>query len=280
MSDAPLPVTTEAATATPASTNTADNTSKSTLFVRGLPYEATSAQLEEFFSEVGPVRSCFVVLDRSAEQIATEDGDDKTKGIAEAASAKAPLKNKGFGFVQFVLPEDADKAINDLRGTKFLKQRPLIMEKAVKKSQEDGDKPKKEFKPKPKTEKAKQPKKDVTDEEPKEKNYSFQTVVLKGLNKEITKKHIYKKARKSGDVKEIIYPVSVKPEVAEGEAPGEETIEEGTAHIIYNTAALAATAVQQLDGHIFKGSALHATLLQSPSVYKRCRLIVRNLPWK
>lgn len=141
-------------------------------------------------------------------------------------------------------------------------------------------------------------------------SYSFQTVVLKGLNKEITKKHIYKKARKSGDVKEIIYPVSVKAE-AEGEAQGEEKIEEGTgmtdrrsilkeivdhilhsrpsantrhilylAHIIYNTAALAATAVQQLDGHIFKGSALHATLLQSPSVYKRCRLIVRNLPWK
>jgi len=47
------------------------------------------------------------------------------------------------------------------------------------------------------------------------------------LNKEITKKHIYKKARKSGDVKEIIYPVSVKSE-AEGEAQSEEQIEEGT----------------------------------------------------
>ncbi|KAF9307095.1 RNA recognition motif-containing protein [Mortierella antarctica] len=276
MSDTPSTVAAEApaSSTTPTSTST-DNTSKSTLFVRGLPYEATSAQLEEFFGEVGPVRSCFVVLDRSAEQIATEDGGAE-KGTA--AAAKAPLKNKGFGFVQFVLPEDADKAINELRGTKFLKQRPLIMEKAVKKSHEEGDKPKKEFKPKPKTEKPKQPKKEET-EEPKEKNYSFQTVVLKGLNKEITKKHIYKKARKSGDVKEIIYPVSVKAE-AEGEAQGEEKIEEGTAHIIYNTAALAATAVQQLDGHIFKGSALHATLLQSPSVYKRCRLIVRNLPWK
>ncbi|KAF9377712.1 RNA recognition motif-containing protein [Podila verticillata] len=278
MSDTPSTVAAEApASSTPTSTST-DNTSKSTLFVRGLPYEATSAQLEEFFSEVGPVRSCFVVLDRSAEQIATEDGGAE-KGTA--AAAKAPPKNKGFGFVQFVLPEDADKAINELRGTKFLKQRPLIMEKAVKKSHEEGDKPKKEFKPKPKAEKPKQPKqpKKEETEEPKEKNYSFQTVVLKGLNKEITKKHIYKKARKSGDVKEIIYPVSVKSE-AEGEAQSEEQIEEGTAHIIYTTAALAATAVQQLDGHIFKGSALHATLLQSPSVYKRCRLIVRNLPWK
>lgn len=122
-----------ASSTTPTSTST-DNTSKSTLFVRGLPYEATSAQLEEFFGEVGPVRSCFVVLDRSAEQIATEDGGVE-KGTA--AAAKAPPKNKGFGFVQFVLPEDADKAINELRGTKFLKQRPLIMEKAVKKSRKE-----------------------------------------------------------------------------------------------------------------------------------------------
>jgi len=141
MSDSPAPAvaeatapTTEAKTTTPITDS--DNTSKSTLFVRGLPYEATSAQLEEFFSEVGPVRSCFVVLDRSAEQIAAESpsGEDNKAGTAAAATAKAPLKNKGFGFVQFVLPEDADKAIEELRGTKFLKQRPLIMEKAVKKT--------------------------------------------------------------------------------------------------------------------------------------------------
>ncbi|KAG0312435.1 RNA recognition motif-containing protein [Linnemannia gamsii] len=288
MSDTPAPVVAETAATTTATTGE-ENTSKSTLFVRGLPYEATSAQLEAFFSEIGPVRSCFVVLDRSAEQIAAEapSSEDNKAGIAAAAAtaAKTTPKNKGFGFVQFVLPEDADKAINELRGTKFLKQRPLIMEKAVKKSHDGEDKPKKEFKPKPKADKpkndkAKQAKKDET-EEPKEKNYSFQTVVLKGLGKDITKKHIYKKVRKSGEVKEVIYPVITKaPEAAEGEQKGEDQVEEGTAHIIYSTAALAAQAVQALDGHIFKSCALHAALLASPSVYKRCRLIVRNLPWK
>ncbi|KAG0054290.1 RNA recognition motif-containing protein [Gryganskiella cystojenkinii] len=279
MSDSPAPAVAEATTTTTTTTSadSTDNTSKSTLFVRGLPYEATSAQLEEFFSEVGPVRSCFVVLDRSAEQIAAESPAGEDKGTAAAATAKAPLKNKGFGFVQFVLPEDADKAIQELRGTKFLKQRPLIMEKAVKKAQDGEERPKKEFKQKPKADKPKQAQKEVT-EEPKEKNYSFQTVVLKGLGKDITKKHIYKKVRKSGEVKEVIFPVIVKP--AEGEESTEEKIEEGTAHIIYSTAALAATAVQHLDGHIFKSCALHAALLASPSVYKRCRLIVRNLPWK
>ncbi|KAG0076977.1 RNA recognition motif-containing protein [Linnemannia elongata] len=271
MSDTPAPVVAETATTTTA-TAAEENTSKSTLFVRGLPYEATSAQLEAFFSEVGPVRSCFVVLDRSAEQIAAESpsSEDNKSGIAAAAAtaAKTTPKNKGFGFVQFVLPEDADKAINELRGTKFLKQRPLIMEKAVKKSHDGEDKPKKEFKSKakadkPKNDKPKQAKKEET-EEPKEKNYSFQTVVLKGLGKDITKKHIYKKVRKAGEVKEVIYPVITKAlEAAEGEQKGEDQVEEGTGR-----SGLGWTYFQV------------AALLASPSVYKRCRLIVRNLPWK
>ncbi|KAF9397439.1 RNA recognition motif-containing protein [Mortierella sp. AD011] len=285
MSDTPAPAVADVTTATSSTATSAEeNTSKSTLFVRGLPYEATSAQLEAFFSEIGPVRSCFVVLDRSAEQIAAEEqeGEKNKAGIAATAAAKAPPKNKGYGFVQFVLPDDADKAINDLRGVKFLKQRPLIMEKAVKKSHDGEEKPKKEFKPKPKASKPKKTNETTEEsEEPKEKNYSFQTVVLKGLSKDITKKHIYKKVRKVGDVMEVIFPVYVKePESASEEEKSEKTVEEGTAHVIYNTAYLASSAVQALDGHIFKGCALHATLLASPSVYKRCRLIIRNLPWK
>ncbi|KAF8955152.1 RNA recognition motif-containing protein [Entomortierella lignicola] len=284
MSDTPAPTVADATTNPSTTAPAEENTSKSTLFVRGLPYDATSAQLEAFFSEVGPVRSCFVVLDRSAEQTAAEapEGEDNKAGIAAAAAAKGPQKNKGYGFVQFVLPDDADKAINDLRGVKFLKQRPLIMEKAVKKSHDGEEKPKKEFTPKPKSSKPKKTKETPEEsEEPKEKNYSFQTVVLKGLSKDITKKHIYKKVRKVGDVMEVIFPVYIKEsESTEGEDKSEKTVEEGTAHVIYNTAYLASSAVQALDGHIFKGCALHATLLASPSVYKRCRLIVRNLPWK
>lgn len=60
-------------------------------------------------------------------------------------------------------------------------------------------------------------------------SYSFQTVVLKGLGKDITKKHIYKKVRKAGEVKEVIYPVITKaPEATEGEQKGEDQVEEGT----------------------------------------------------
>ena len=137
MSDTPAPVVAETSNAA-ATATVEDNTSKSTLFVRGLPYDATSAQLEEFFSEVGPVRSCFVVLDRSAEQEAAESstasGEETGIAAAAAKAAKGPLKNRGYGFVQFVLPEDADKALDELRSTKFLKQKPLLMEKAKKRT--------------------------------------------------------------------------------------------------------------------------------------------------
>jgi len=55
------------------------------------------------------------------------------------------------------------------------------------------------------------------------------------LGKDITKKHIYKKVRKAGDVKEVIYPVMIKP--AEGEESTEEKVEEGTGNEPYTWTA-------------------------------------------
>ncbi len=41
--------------------------SQSTLFVRNLPYDATAAQLEEMFSDIGPVRKCYIVTDSGSQ---------------------------------------------------------------------------------------------------------------------------------------------------------------------------------------------------------------------
>jgi nucleolar protein 4 len=94
-----------------------DPLAKLTLFVRGLPFEATSKDLEDFFGEIGPIRKCFVVTDRS---IAPIEGQ--------------PPKNKGFGYVHYALEEDAQSAISKLKNVKF-QGRKLKIELAKRKSE-------------------------------------------------------------------------------------------------------------------------------------------------
>lgn len=68
---------------------------KSTVFVRGVGFGSSPAEFEAFFSEVGPVRTSFLVKD------------------------KGQTGHKGFGFVQYALPEDAQKAAAELHNTEF-----------------------------------------------------------------------------------------------------------------------------------------------------------------
>jgi len=59
---------------------------RSTLFVSNLPYTVTSVDLQTLFSDIGPVRSAFVVQDK------------ETKA------------SKGVGYVSFAIKEDAQRA--------------------------------------------------------------------------------------------------------------------------------------------------------------------------
>ena len=65
------------------------------LFVGGLPYDATDAQLSELFAKAGKVESVNIII-------------DKFSG-----------RSKGFGFVEMATEEEAQKAIQTLNGTKM-----------------------------------------------------------------------------------------------------------------------------------------------------------------
>ncbi|KAJ1914620.1 RNA recognition motif-containing protein [Mycoemilia scoparia] len=245
----------------------------STLFVRKIPRDATSSELEEFFSEIGPVRSCFVVEDKGGDG-GSDDKDegpdqedassDNPKADKSKSSPQKAFANRGFGFVQFVLADDAQRAISELDSTPFKGSSPLRLEFAMKKRakvDEQNDVPRKDTRVK-KTEEPKQKK--------KENNIQQKTIVIDEIGERTTKKHVYKKVRKFGEVKTVIFPVE---KAAEEDSTGR------TAHVTFAEQRDAVKAVKMLDKHTFMGSVLKV-MLKTVIEDKSCRLIVRNLPFK
>ena len=66
---------------------------KSGVFVRGISFAVDQQAVEAAFANVGPIRKCFLIQEKGQE------------------------KHKGYGFVQFAIPEDADRAVKELHNT-------------------------------------------------------------------------------------------------------------------------------------------------------------------
>uniref|UniRef100_A0A8D2AYH0 RNA-binding protein 28 n=1 Tax=Sciurus vulgaris TaxID=55149 RepID=A0A8D2AYH0_SCIVU len=101
-----------------------------TLFVGRLPPSARSEQLEELFSQVGPVKQCFVVTEKGSKVC------------------------RGFGYVTFSMPEDVQKALKEITTFEGCKISVTVAKKKLrnkskeKKKNENSESPKKELKPK------------------------------------------------------------------------------------------------------------------------------------
>lgn len=93
------------------STTSEDGLDHKTLFVRSIPFEATSEELSEFFSQFVPVKHAVIVTDNEH-------------------------KSRGFGFVSFTLDDDCLTALVESRKTKF-KGRLLRVDVAKRRDRKD-----------------------------------------------------------------------------------------------------------------------------------------------
>ncbi|KAJ1796971.1 RNA recognition motif-containing protein, partial [Coemansia sp. RSA 2399] len=255
---------------------------KSTLFVRGVPKDATGEELEEFFSNIGPVRSCFVVADNSTttpdsnKDSADADTSEKSKKD-DAAEKPVSSKNRGFGFVQFVLAEDATRAIGELAEVKFRGGRKLMLDFAMKKGVPDQERPKGGFDASRGQPGSKASAK-IKVQKPQRiagKKIESRTIIVGGIAKGATKHQLIKKVKKSGVPHSVVYP-------APFDGATEEQLQDGaggTAFITYETHSMAQKAVRALNNHTYKGAKISAKL-KPEYLDKNARLIVRNLPFK
>ncbi|SPC65615.1 related to Nucleolar protein NOP4 [Ustilago sp. UG-2017b] len=205
----------------------------STLFISRLPYTATTTDLQTMFSEIGPLKRAFVVTDQ------------ETK------------KSKGVGYVTFAIPEDANTALEQLQdrsldgGSRriqitFADQKdPTGNKRLTVKADPDSPSASK----RPRTDASKPPRSIAAIRE-KDAD-AVRTVILSGLagcSPAPDSKQIYKRARKIGDVENVIYQYTSSPNP------------DDVAHVIFRTPNHAITAVEKLHAHIFKGVQISAIL--------------------
>ncbi|XP_062020537.1 uncharacterized protein LOC133736937 isoform X2 [Rosa rugosa] len=289
----------------------------STVFVSNLPYSFTNSQLEETFSEVGPIRRCFMV------------------------TKKGSTEHRGFGFVQFAVTTDADRSVELKNGVsvggrkiavKHAMHRAPFEQRRSKKDQgseldetmnskngKDGDNPKEgngasnldtreikldktmkskndkdagnlkkekdasKLEEKEKTVKSRKPVAPCKDVVAKvggsEKQRVARTVIFGGLLNAGMAEDVHRQAREVGDVCSITYPF-----------PREELQQHGLVQdgckmdasaVLYNSVKSAHASVAMLHQKEIKGGIVWARQLGGEgSKTRKWKLIVRNLPFK
>ncbi|KAJ1923665.1 RNA recognition motif-containing protein [Tieghemiomyces parasiticus] len=224
---------------------------KAQLFVRGIPYSATNAELEEFFSDIGPVRSCFAVADPNAQEQDDEDED------------AAPVRrNKGYGFVQYAIPDDAAEAIKELPSRKF-KGRTLLIEFAIARTRAEE---KSETRKKVKTYID-----DAKDSQADKRENPQHVLLVKGIPRKIQHPALRKDFRKFGDIKHLAYPFKQE------ESP-DDTENTRAAALYFETIGYAKRALRLINKAELEGKALTAAYL--PPGAQMTQVFVHNLDFR
>ncbi|KXS19840.1 hypothetical protein M427DRAFT_28735 [Gonapodya prolifera JEL478] len=254
--------------------------SRTTLFVRNVPFDASSDELAQFFSEIGPTRNCFVVSARQKRDI-----NSVPVAVPSEAPPETPTTNRGIGFVQFALPEDAQRAIDKLKDVKFRGVRKLKLDFAQSRHAQ-ADRESRPAKPPPVPKPARSSSAAVaaaaagTKPNPPSKiakpHSHLNSILVFNLSSipNLTKNHLRKKLRKYGELVELEFPLR---DVTGGTSSD-------VARATFPTPTAARNAATRLTGHVFKGAVIKVVLEERPDTGNRgkgreARLVVRNLPF-
>lgn len=107
------------------STNGSTDDSKTNLIVNYLPQNMTQEEFKSLFGSIGEIESCKLVRDKitgTHRFVLSKVPQQSVRTIAHATVALlslSPGQSLGYGFVNYVDPNDADKAINTLNGLKL-----------------------------------------------------------------------------------------------------------------------------------------------------------------
>ncbi|KAF8013520.1 hypothetical protein BT93_I1382 [Corymbia citriodora subsp. variegata] len=256
--------------------------SPSTVFVSNLPYSFTKAQLEETFSDVGPIRRCFMV------------------------TKKGSNEHRGFGFVQFAVAEDANRSIESKNGSlvggrkigvKNAMHRAPLEQRRAKANQDDAEEPKKAKDSKPHgtiepalelqekdrpvvSQKAATLCRNLSDNEKcSEKQRVARTVIFGGLVSAKMADQVHSKAKEIGTVCSVSYPLPEKDLEQHGLA--QDGCRMDASAVLFTSVKSARSVVAMLHQKEINGVAVWARQLGGEgSKTQKWKLIIRNLPFK
>ncbi|KAE8729147.1 epoxide hydrolase 2-like [Hibiscus syriacus] len=256
--------------------------SPSTVFVTNLPYSFTNSQLEETFSDVGPIRRCFMV------------------------TKKGSTEHRGFAFVQFAVAEDANRAIELKNGSsvggrkiavKYAMHRAPLEQRRSKTTQDDATNTKNDDgcltstveehgSSLPKLEKPVQPRKsatlcsDLVDKgNCSEKQRVARTVIFGGLHNAGMAEDVHRRAKEIGTVCAVTYPVPIEELKQHGLA--QDGCKMDASAVLFTSVKLARNAVAMLHQKEIHGGIVWARQLGGEgSKTQKWKLIIRNLPFK
>ncbi|XP_061486981.1 ELAV-like protein 2 isoform X1 [Rhineura floridana] len=97
--------------------NTED--SKTNLIVNYLPQNMTQEELKSLFGSIGEIESCKLVRDKITGQCSSTHHSQVPWPLQKTSVVPPTGQSLGYGFVNYIDPKDAEKAINTLNGLRL-----------------------------------------------------------------------------------------------------------------------------------------------------------------